>query len=232
MSSFINVNSSGIYTVTFTATANMASQTSGRGFGFCRVYVSNNASAGQGSTTVTGTAHVEWIKIEKGNKVTDWSPAPEDTDLTTDFLSDEITSLTDDLGRTKANLNGVSSTANSLNTYVRGHVVVVPQGLEIRPDTTTSQSKLQLTTAGVTLINNSGQSIATFGTNVILGIQNNSHVELSPSELGFYANRTNKVAYISSNTLNIEYAELKQSLKIGNFTWRTGTNRISLIYTA
>ena len=50
----------------------MESQTSGNGFGFCRVYVSNNIG-GQGSTTVTGTANVDWIKIEKGNIATPWT---------------------------------------------------------------------------------------------------------------------------------------------------------------
>lgn len=34
----------------------------------------------QGSTPISGTCTVNWIKLEKGNKATDWSPAPEDVD--------------------------------------------------------------------------------------------------------------------------------------------------------
>ena len=57
--------------------------------------------------TVTGDTTVHWIKIEKGNKATDWSPAPEDyytkteTDASIQVLSDKISqqvSATDKLG--------------------------------------------------------------------------------------------------------------------------------------
>ena len=67
-----------IYKITFTANSNMASQTSGGGHGYCRVYVSNNDATVQGSTTVTGTGNVEWIKIVKGESVTAWTPNPSD----------------------------------------------------------------------------------------------------------------------------------------------------------
>lgn len=52
----------------------MASQTSGIGYGFCRVYARSTAS----STSVTGSGHVDWIKIEQGKNSTAWSPAPDD----------------------------------------------------------------------------------------------------------------------------------------------------------
>ena len=57
--------------------------------------------------TVTGDTTVHWIKIEKGNKATDWSPAPEDyytkteTDASIQVLSDKISQQvfkTDKLG--------------------------------------------------------------------------------------------------------------------------------------
>ena len=57
--------------------------------------------------TVTGDTTVHWIKLEKGNKATDWSPAPEDyytkteTDASIQVLSDKISqqvSTTDKLG--------------------------------------------------------------------------------------------------------------------------------------
>ena len=64
---------SGIYKWSFTATSAMASQTSGDGHGFARVYVSNN-NGGQGSTALSGTANVDWIKIEKGSTSTCYIP--------------------------------------------------------------------------------------------------------------------------------------------------------------
>ena len=57
---------------TFTATEAMVSANN-----YIRIYASNNAGT-QGATEVTGTCVVNWIKLEKGNKATDWSPAPED----------------------------------------------------------------------------------------------------------------------------------------------------------
>lgn len=77
MGSWTPVNDTGVYTATFTATDAMASQTGGIGYGYCRVYVSNN-TAQQGSTAVTGTANVEWIKVEKGGVATPWCPNPAD----------------------------------------------------------------------------------------------------------------------------------------------------------
>lgn len=77
MVDWVPVTANGIYTRTFTATSEMASQTSHIGYGYCMVFASNNVGS-QGSTPVTGTGHVDWIQIEKGNKATDWSPAPDD----------------------------------------------------------------------------------------------------------------------------------------------------------
>ncbi len=79
MSSWLPITSNRIYKYTFTANSNMASQTSGAGHGYCRVYISNNENAYQGSTTVTGTANVEWIKIVKGEYASVWSANPSDS---------------------------------------------------------------------------------------------------------------------------------------------------------
>lgn len=65
------VKDSGAYTATFTATAAHASSASGGGHGYLRVYTSNNSDI-QGSTALTGTANVEWIKLEEGSTVTPW----------------------------------------------------------------------------------------------------------------------------------------------------------------
>lgn len=66
-----------IYSWTFTATDTMASQTSKLGYGYLRIYVSNNQGT-QGSTPITGSAYCHWIKIEKGEKSTPWVPNKQD----------------------------------------------------------------------------------------------------------------------------------------------------------
>ncbi len=81
--SWLSINETGIYSVVFIATTEMAAQTSGSGHGFCRVYASNNENAIQGNTAITGTANVDWIIVEGGcrlgaiggDTVTKYTPA-------------------------------------------------------------------------------------------------------------------------------------------------------------
>lgn len=44
------------------------------------VIVSNAKAYGRGNDNNTGTLYIKNVKLEKGNKATDWTPAPEDTD--------------------------------------------------------------------------------------------------------------------------------------------------------
>ncbi|GEM_PF-3776681 len=52
---------------------------------FLRVYSGVNGE--------TGRTEIEWIKLEKGNKATDWTPAPEDTDARITSTEASITTL-------------------------------------------------------------------------------------------------------------------------------------------
>ena len=56
----------GVYMSTFTTPATIANQTPKV------INIYNTPS------TTAGSASIEWVKLEKGNKATDWSPAPED----------------------------------------------------------------------------------------------------------------------------------------------------------
>ena len=76
-----------IYKATFNWKTNSASNT------YVRVYVFNQ------STVVNST--IEWVKLEKGNKATDYSPAPEDltnyTDTQISYAKSEIKQTTDSI---------------------------------------------------------------------------------------------------------------------------------------
>lgn len=65
-------------TRTYTGTFKLSDHAEGQK-NFVNVYSSTTGGA-QGSTPISGTCTVNWIKLEKGNKATDWSPAPEDVD--------------------------------------------------------------------------------------------------------------------------------------------------------
>lgn len=65
-------------TRTYTGTFKLSDHAEGQK-DFVNVYSSTTGGV-QGSTPISGTCTVNWIKLEKGNKATDWSPAPEDVD--------------------------------------------------------------------------------------------------------------------------------------------------------
>lgn len=91
----------GIYKATFVATSEMEEKSSGTsyGCGFCRVYA--------GVSGDSGTAHVNWIKCEKGEFATDWSPAPDDNSsyansLINTLKTTTISDITEEMGTIKA----------------------------------------------------------------------------------------------------------------------------------
>lgn len=89
--------SKGIHTATFTPTA-ITTQTEK----VLRVYNTPSATATESS--------IEWIKLEKGNKATDWSPAPEDIDIR----------LTSSLAEVKTTTDSISSRVSSTETSISG----------------------------------------------------------------------------------------------------------------
>lgn len=78
ISGWLPISANGIYTQTFTATAEMASGTLGDGHGYVRIYVSNREGKSQSGTALSGTANVDWVKLEKGSTATPWKPNPAD----------------------------------------------------------------------------------------------------------------------------------------------------------
>ena len=83
MSGWLPITEDGIYKKTFTATSNMASQTSGVGYGFCRMYQSANTNGG--GSGLTGSANVEWIKIYAGEGDSMWTPNEADSYFVTNY---------------------------------------------------------------------------------------------------------------------------------------------------
>ena len=91
---------------------------------FCIYRLPNNG-------TVTSNTTIHWIKVEKGNKATDWTPAPEDTDAaisekvsttvfnevkqTVDANSATITKLTESVSK-KADGSSVTTLSNTVNS--------------------------------------------------------------------------------------------------------------------
>src|SRR5699024_2273860 len=68
---------------------------------------------------------VYWIQLEKGNKATDWTPAPEDTDAKIEHIETEWTQTFDSFSQTVASIDGrVTSqkqTIDGITSTVSGH---------------------------------------------------------------------------------------------------------------
>ena len=60
--------------------------------------------------SVTTESTIEWIKLEKGNKATDWTPAPEDIDIR----------LTASLAEVKTTTDSITSRVSSTETSISG----------------------------------------------------------------------------------------------------------------
>lgn len=63
-----------------------------------------------------GTNTVYWVKIEKGNKATDWTPAPEDIESSITEVSDKQSSMQLDLDGFKTSVSNTYATKTQLNT--------------------------------------------------------------------------------------------------------------------
>ena len=99
------------------------------GFAYVRIYVNNTSGLNTGNSRYV--AALRHIKVEKGNKPTDWSPAPEDlvaesktyTDAQLKITSESITSTVSktyatqsSLNATNSNVTKAQSTANTANS--------------------------------------------------------------------------------------------------------------------
>lgn len=82
---------------------------------------------------------IKYIKVEKGTKATDWSPAPEDVQSQIDTHTTQITTTNNKVSEIKTDLNGITSrvgTVESKQTTTDGKIT----GLETRM--TTAESKI------------------------------------------------------------------------------------------
>lgn len=199
-------------------------------------YYENRGSNGfiviQKNTAATALT-IGLLKLEQGNKATDWTVAPEDTE---ENLSNSIDTLENSNGVIQNSINILNESNSNLNNYVRNHIKIDSNsGLIIVNEA--SDSRLQLTSDNIKLFAGQ-QQVAIFGPTIILGDAEAQNIKLSSSKLGFYQ-KSQEVAYIGSedesdtgtNRLFIQEAQLLNHLYIGPFMWKVQSDkRISLVY--
>jgi hypothetical protein len=125
-------------------------------------------SAAGAAAVVSAIGDSVRIKLEKGNKATDWSPAPEDVDSAVDDASKVATNyiIADETGLMIAKLtnNAENYTSSTIPTGNR-NVFIDSDSLDIRD----------------------GQNVlASFGENTVIGAKGDSRIELSSDNIFGY----------------------------------------------
>lgn len=186
-------------------------------------------------TAASVTFRIKNVKIEYGNKATDWTPAPEDLDSTFDGIYELITNketiITQNYNAAievmKKNIELTVS-----ETYAeKGDVTSVEQTLSSKIDQTAKD-----VTYNFNKVNNETRNdLQTFKSEVTSYIKFDSDgMELGKSDSKFKAKLTNEklaftednteVAYISNKKLNITDAEIENQLLIGRFAFVPRSN--------
>lgn len=179
-----------------------------------------------------GRIAISSVKVEKGNKATDWTPAPEDVEegyknYTDDAVGDATVTITESYESL------IEETAKQINLMIQQLTEITnSQGTSI----STMSNQLQLTTEMAQFVKTTTKQLqdvvdgkvsaseiqewARFdGATLELGASNQPFkAKLSTTELAFYQGN-NKVAWISNNELHILTAIITKSIGCGNFTF-------------
>lgn len=186
------------------------------------------------------------IMLEKGNKATDWKPAPEDVDEKIDNVQDDVNDVESRIGTAELDINALEQKIVSLVIDDDGTATLTQTGsgwsfdIESYQETLDSSieklNDLSGTVDGVgdlaNQLNTTLQDIANRTSYIDmkedengdpyleLGKRNDSDgfkVRITPTALKFMQGST-PVAYISNKTLYIEKAIIKNELHIGEGT--------------
>lgn len=195
------------------------------------------------------------IKLEKGNKATDWTPAPEDIDNRFDAAETRITQAETSIETTNNQIALKASTetvteiynrANQLDKALSDALVTINKNRDAIATLTARDFKVQFTTLTnqLTQLNDDYTSYKKkvdnwmrfdADGNLVLGAtreegQDAYELKLTKSRISFMLNDV-EVAYISNNELYITDSTVVQNLKIGRFVWEVrGNGNLGLIW--
>lgn len=189
----------------------------------------NYLNAGIKVLNFTGDFYFKNLKLERGNKITDWSPAPEDSEsYVHDAILDNnatvqeqymaaINAASDQINLMVQNLQTTINDQNESITNINSNQIEITDEFVQFVSTTTQQLE-DLATGNVTATQI--QEWARFdGATLELGASDSPFkAKLSNTELGFWQGE-NKVAWISNNELNILTAIIAKSIGCGNYTF-------------
>jgi hypothetical protein len=185
----------------------------------------------------TAAATVHWVKLEKGNKATDYSAAPEDAEESLEVklasvraqISTEADSIrsevqanyafASDMTQVKSQVSTLSEQTATNYTWAVTRINQLQSDLETATEATEEQLNILKTYMS---FGEDGLTIGKAGNPFTFRVIND--------RLAFYMNNT-EVAYLSNNKLYVTQAEILSKLQIGRFTFEPQSNgNLSLIY--
>lgn len=189
------------------------------------------------SGSEVGVTKIHWIKVEKGNRATDYTAAPEDAEESLALklaavhaqISTEADSIRSEVQATYALSSDMSQVREQVGTLAEqtenNYTWAVTRINELQTDLTTAT---EATEEQLNIL----RTYMTFGEDgLVIGKTGNPFTfRVVNDRLAFYMNNT-EVAYLSNNKLYVTQAEILTKLQIGRFTFEPQTNgNLSLIY--
>lgn len=185
----------------------------------------------------TAISRIHWVKLEKGNRATDYTAAPEDSEEALELklaavraqISTEADSIRSEVQASYALSSDMSQVREQIGTLAEqtenNYTWAVTRINELQTDltATTEATEEQL---------NILRTYMTFGEDgLVIGKTGNPFTfRVVNDRLAFYMNNT-EVAYLSNNKLYVTQAEILTKLQIGRFTFEPQSNgNLSLIY--
>lgn len=174
-------DSSGTYSIVFKPTA--AQMKFGQKWAITLSVGTGNASM---KMTIT-----KW-KLEKGNKATTWSPAPEDLATTT-----QMTTVTQTVSDITADIQTTQSDIGTLNTLVRAS----GNGVEVarKVDGAYTSTKTIMSDSGVSITDKSGTVLASYGSTATIGKASAGNIYIDSSSIAIRNKSTNWAKFFSKN---------------------------------
>lgn len=187
----------------------------------------------------TGDVYFSNLKLEKGNKATDWTPAPEDM-ATADSLSDVNNSLTDvtnglqsDINSTNKNLQDIQNSQNEVYEIVsqnKSQISSLTQRAEgfTMDFKTVNETVKQINNQFVTERDERYKYIKFIDGEIWLGKEvpigeDDFKLVIKNDRISFLQNKA-EVAYMSNNKLYVTDIHVTNSLQLGRFIFSARSN--------
>ena len=180
---------------------------------------------------------IHWAKLENGNRATDYTPAPEDTDeamelklasvraqisTEADSIRQEVQAnyaLASDMSQVRTQVGTLAEQTENNYTWAVTRINQMQQDMQAAQEATDEQLAIFRTYMS---FDDNGLAIGKTGNPFTFRVVND--------RLAFYMNDT-EVAYLSNNKLYVTQAEILTKLIIGRFAFEPQANgNLSLIY--